>query len=120
MFSKAPEPVSVSIPTINGRKPINSRYAGDVHPSGVRFNEQGFPDFTPWAKAEVKVQGLTGVYKTDEALANAAVKLKSTPTGYVWHHVEDGTTMQLIPKSIHNAARHTGGAAVIKNGGFDK
>ncbi|WP_405237918.1 HNH endonuclease [Lentisalinibacter orientalis] len=43
--------------------------------------------------------------------------LDRTPSGYVWHHVEDGRTMQLIPQDIHNAARHTGGAAVIRHGG---
>jgi hypothetical protein len=52
-------------------------------------------------------------------MANQAVGLSKTPTGYVWHHVEDGLTMQLVPQDIHNAARHTGGSAVIRNGGFD-
>jgi len=85
----------------------------------VRFTEQGFPDFRPYAKADVGLEGLTGVYRTDAALANAAVGLKSTPKNFVWHHVEDGFTMQLIPKSTHNSVRHTGGAAVIRNGGFD-
>ncbi|WP_284361814.1 HNH endonuclease, partial [Candidatus Phycosocius spiralis] len=107
------------IPKIGGKPPINNKYAGQVHPSGVRFTEQGFPDFRPYAKAEVGVEGLTGVHRTDAALANAAVGLKSTPKGYVWHHVEDGFTMQLIPKATHNSVRHTGGAAVIRNGGFD-
>ncbi|MYM59083.1 hypothetical protein GTG28_07590 [Vibrio sp. OCN044] len=39
----------------------------------------------------------------------------STPSGHVWHHVENGKTMQLISKDIHNAARHTGGAAILRN-----
>jgi YD repeat-containing protein len=108
------------IPTIGGRLPINSKYAGKLHPSGVRFTKLGFPDFKPYAKAEAKIKNLTGVYATDAALANAAVGLKSTPVGFVWHHVEDGLTMQLIPQSIHRATRHSGGASVIKNGGFDR
>jgi len=29
------------------------------------------------------------------------------------------TIMQLIPRDIHNATRHTGGSATIRNGGFD-
>ena len=111
--------VETAVPKIGGRLPINSKHAGQVHPSGVRFTEQGFPDFRPYSKAEVGLEGLTGVYRVDERLANAAVGLKSTPKGFIWHHVEDGFTMQLIPKSTHSSVRHTGGAAVIRNGGFD-
>jgi len=102
------------IPRINGRRPINYKYAGRTHPSGVRFNERGFPDFSPYARAEVDLDNLTGDYQTDAARANKAIGLKSTPEGYVWHHVEDGKTLQLIPTDIHNAARHTGGSAIIR------
>ena len=107
------------VPKIGDRKPINSRYAGQNHPSGVKFNERGFPDFSPHAKAEVELSGLTGNYAKDAAAANRAVELDRTPDGYVWHHVEDGRTMQLVPRDIHNAARHTGGAAVIRHGDGD-
>ena len=109
-----------NIPTINGRKPINSKFAGKTHPSGVKFKDNGFPDFTPYSKAQVELDGLTGNYAKDAALANKAAGLKRTPDRYLWHHVEDGRTLQLVPKSIHDATRHTGGAAVIRNGGsFD-
>jgi filamentous hemagglutinin len=50
----------------------------------------------------------------DERIANKLAGVPRTPTGYVWHHVEDGETLILIPKDLHNAVRHTGGAAVIK------
>ncbi|WP_410478191.1 HNH endonuclease [Pseudomonas syringae group sp. J309-1] len=103
------------IPLINGRKPMNNQYAGSTHPSGVKFNKQGFPDFSPYAKVQVEIKGLTGNYTKDAAMANKAAGLKGTPDGYVWHHVEDAKTMQLITKEIHNAARHTGGAAVLRN-----
>ena len=89
-------------------------YAGKIHPSGVKFKENGFPDFTPYSKAEVKLGRLTGNYFKDAATANKAVGFKSTPEGYVWHHVEDGKTMQLVPRDIHNATRHTGGSATIR------
>ena len=107
------------IPTIGGRLPINSKYAGQVHPSGVRFTNQGFPNFKPYAQAQVKLKGLTGIYATDAQLANQAMGYPGTPQGYVWHHVEDGVTMQLIPRSVHSSVPHTGGGAVIRNGGFD-
>ena len=102
------------IPRINGQRPRNYEYAGDTHPSGVKFNEKGFPDFSPYAIEEVKLDGLTGRYRTDAKLANEKAGLAKTPKGYVWHHVEDGKTMQLIPRDIHQAARHTGGAAVLR------
>lgn len=103
------------IARINDRRPINYKYAGKTHPSGIRFNAKGFPDFSPYAKSEVNLNNLTGNYKKDAALANAAAGLKKTPKGYVWHHVEDGRTLQLIPVGIHRAVRHTGGAAIIRH-----
>jgi len=45
----------------------------------------------------------------DFAAANEAAGLESTPEGFTWHHVEDGTTMQLVPSDIHAATGHTGG-----------
>jgi hypothetical protein len=49
-------------------------------------------------------------------VANRALGLRQTPPGLVWHHVEDGTTMILIPRDLHAAIRHTGGSAVIRHG----
>lgn len=36
--------------------------------------------------------------------------------GYTWHHVEDGKTMMLVPTDLHQAVRHTGGAALLRKG----
>lgn len=107
---------------VGGRNPINNNYAGQTHPSGVQFKETGFPDFSPHAKAQVVLDDLTGIPWIDNKLANQAAGFGSStkaPKGYVWHHVEDGRTMQLVPIEIHNAARHTGGAAIIRIGGAD-
>ncbi|WP_107310444.1 hemagglutinin repeat-containing protein [Burkholderia metallica] len=115
------------LPLVNGRYPINSKYADQQfpmdklppeiqqkYPQGVKFNSQGFPDFLPYAKAKTDISNLTGNYRTDEALANKKVGLSETPEGYVWHHVENGQTMLLIPQDLHNAVRHTGGSAVLQ------
>ena len=117
------------VPTINGRRPINSRYAGGryphdrlpeslqvLYPSSVEFTAQGFPKFGPFSIRTIQVDGMTGDYPHDEALALAEANMLSTPPNYVWHHVEDGTTLMLVPKDIHNAVKHTGGAAFIRNG----
>jgi hypothetical protein len=88
----------------------------DVHPNtGVAFKE-GFPDFSQQAVKEVKLNNLSGTDK-DFGLANKAAGYESTPKGYTWHHVQDGTTMQLVPTSIHQQTAHTGGSAWLKSGG---
>jgi filamentous hemagglutinin len=49
-------------------------------------------------------------------MANKAMGYPKTPKGYVWHHVEDAQTMQLMLKELHNVVKHTGGDAVIRHG----
>lgn len=104
-----------STTTIADRKPINYRYAGDPHPSGVPFTKQGYPDFSDYSKAQVRLNRLTGDYYQDSFRANRAVGLDKTPLGHTWHHVEDGKTLQLVPRSIHSEVRHTGGSSIIKS-----
>jgi RHS repeat-associated protein len=117
-----------AIRAVGGALPRNSGWAGRTYsgsqwtddlarqyPNGVRFTEQGFPDFSPYALAQVRPQGLTFTnYRIDAALANRAAGFRSTPAGYVWHHVEDARTMLLIPQDLHSAIRHTGGVAVFR------
>jgi filamentous hemagglutinin len=75
------------------------------------------PDFTPYAIKSVKPKGLTGDSRIDTRKANIEAGLSETPEGYTWHHNEDGVTMQLVPTDLHDAARHTGGSAVVRHGG---
>jgi hypothetical protein len=87
----------------------NGHLAGGVHPkTEVPFVEPGFPDFSSVAKAEVKI-ALTGSRAGDFRAANEAAGFKSTPEGFTWHHHQDGTTMQLVPRDIHAKTGHTGG-----------
>lgn len=99
--------------TSAGIRIINSKYANKVY-KGVKFNKYGFPNFSKVAKYTTKIKGLTGNYAKDSAMANAKIGLSSTPKGYTWHHVEDGVNMMLVPTKIHQAVRHTGGAAILK------
>ena len=85
------------------------------YPNGVRFARAGYPVFTPEAVKRVHVDGMTGDYTHDADLANQAIRTTSTPEDYVWHHVEDGKTMELVPRDLHRAASHSGGATAIKN-----
>ncbi len=111
---------------IGGRNPINARYAGKKfplspelsaqYPKGVTFRETGFPAFTPYREAHAEITGLTGDVRIDGRLANQANSLPRTPEGWTWHHVEDGRTMELVPRDLHEYVRHTGGAAAIRHG----
>ncbi|SET65414.1 RHS repeat-associated core domain-containing protein, partial [Thorsellia anophelis] len=62
----------------------------------------------------------TGDYHEDFALANAAIGRKTTPKGYVWHHLDDydpGSntgTMQLVSQDAHRKIVHFGGVAQYK------
>ncbi|MEO2078270.1 MAG: DNRLRE domain-containing protein [Bacillus sp. (in: firmicutes)] len=107
-------------------KIINKKYAGQTYnlsgdlskkyPDGVKFTNDGFPDFSPYSKAKVQIEGLKGNTSSDFTAANKAIGIKSTPSGYTWHHVEDGRTLMLVPTDLHQAVRHTGGAALIRKG----
>ena len=105
------------VPTIGGRLPINSKWAGKTHPSGISFDKQGFPKFEPHAEATFKADNLTGNVRKDFKLANDHYGFDKTPEGFTWHHHQDGKTLQLVPQNLHSACKHTGGCAVIKNGG---
>jgi uncharacterized protein YukE len=110
----------------NGVTLKNSHLAGTVHPrTGVPFKESGFPDFSSYAdEAErtlgkpttVKVDGISGKYDDDFALANKAAGFDRTPRGYTWHHVEDCRHMQLVPQDIHRKTGHSGCVQLLKNG----
>lgn len=83
----------------------------------AQIKSNGFPDFTPYAVASVEMDGLVGDTSMDFRAANKAAGLERygdrAPRGFVWHHCEDGRTMQLVPFDIHDAIRHTGGEAVL-------
>lgn len=87
----------------------NGHLAGSKHPeTGIPFDKNGFPDFSSVSKAEVKIKQ-TGTRAGDFKAANEAAGYKKTPEGYTWHHHQDGTTMQLVPRDIHAKTGHTGG-----------
>ncbi|WP_434675087.1 RHS repeat-associated core domain-containing protein [Pseudomonas sp. D3-10] len=64
----------------------------------------------------------TGDYGKDFEAANKAAKLsqKTTPSGHVWHHLDDYDpktntgTMQLIKQNAHSGISHNGGVAQYK------
>ena len=87
---------------INGRNPINSKYAGKVYPAnklpikirgkyphGVPFNHSGFPDFSRYSIKNVRIE-LGSSRSVDFSRADLAAGYdpgNPRPTGYTWHHI---------------------------------
>ncbi|MFI1331065.1 SMI1/KNR4 family protein [Streptomyces sp. NPDC020845] len=119
--------------------PPNTAYAGQVvhfpdpvraarHPKGVRVDENGYPDFTPYARAAAEIAeppegfGVDELRLTDFVSANAALHAVghdlwdgsssvATPHGWTWHHVVGTRRLQLIPVEVKALLRHHGGLA---------
>jgi uncharacterized protein RhaS with RHS repeats len=107
-------------------KPINARdYAGKVYsfppgsnlakkyPNGVRFTDLGFPDFSPYARATVRIRMKGTGADSTTANRTAGPRVTSTMGAETWHHVEDRVTMQLVPYDLHRAVAHTGGESLV-------
>ncbi|CAX56936.1 Rhs family protein, probable fragment [Erwinia pyrifoliae Ep1/96] len=117
---------SKMVKAVNGRMPINSKFAGKMYPlenlpveirnkypHSVPFNHAGFPDFTRYSINNVRIE-LGRTRGIDFARADKAVgygRGNPRPDDYTWHHHQDSGYMQLIPTDIHAAIKHTGGIA---------
>ncbi len=87
----------------------NEHLAGKNHPkTGIPFNNKGYPDFSSVSKKNVVIE-FTGSRRKDVKAANQIAGYKKTPEGMVWHHHQDGKTMQLVPFEIHLKTGHDGG-----------
>ena len=83
----------------------------------IDIDNQGFIDFSSFAVKKCRIR-MTGDRNLDKEEANRTVfytpyKPESYKK-YVWHHSQDGTTMFLIPKEIHELFPHRGGLYYIK------
>lgn len=87
----------------------------------VTYNADGYPDFSPHAETlpngqkSVNIE-YTGSRSKDFRHADKAAGYTSQnprPTGTIWHHNEDMSTMQLVSSKIQNASQggfpHSGG-----------
>ncbi|MCW5757956.1 MAG: HNH endonuclease [Phycisphaeraceae bacterium] len=89
--------------------PRNFKLAGQKHPkTNVPFDSMGYPDFSDWSIATRQLPGGHQGRRLDEIEANRLAGFSETPEGYVWHHHQDGTTMQLVDRLIHEKTGHTG------------
>ncbi|MEU8353835.1 HNH endonuclease, partial [Streptomyces sp. NPDC048845] len=98
------------------------------HPRGVRVDEAGYPDFSPYARAAAEIAdppegfGVDELRLTDLVSANAALRAAghelwdslppvATPHGWTWHHVPGSRRMELVPVEVKALLRHHGGLA---------
>lgn len=119
--------------------PPNAAYAGQLvhfpdpvrasrHPRGVRVDERGYPDFSPYARAAAEIAdppegfGVDELRLTDYVSANAAlaatghelwdtIPAVATPHGWTWHHVVGTRRLELVPVEVKALLRHHGGIA---------
>jgi A nuclease of the HNH/ENDO VII superfamily with conserved WHH/SMI1 / KNR4 family (SUKH-1) len=119
--------------------PPNAAYAGQVvrfpdpvraarHPAGVRMDGDGYPDFTPYARAAAEIAeppagfGIDELRLTDYLSANAALSASghglwdtippvATPHGWTWHHEVRSRRLLLVPVEVKAPLRHHGGLA---------
>jgi len=118
-------------------RPVNSQYAGQrfpladrrpdlaaKYPDSVRIDAEGFPDFSPYARATVKLRELhpsasnsdtAGVSRsadfTEADRLSGWSELARRREQLSWHHVQDGQTLMLVPTDLHQAVSHHGGVA---------
>jgi hypothetical protein len=89
----------------------------DKQGNKVTYNKDGYPDFSEYSIETIdNVPGMNGNYTHDSKLANAIAGFDETPKDHVWHHVEGGKKMELIPTDVHKNFPHTGGASDLKHG----
>ncbi|MGH6613466.1 HNH endonuclease [Sphingomonas sp.] len=86
----------------------------------VNYNSRGYPDFKPHAVDQTKLPGGFQNRPDDFRAANTQTGRSQygskSPPNQTWHHHEDGTTMQLVPRDIHNQFTHAGGIAGTHGG----
>ena len=89
----------------------------DKQGNKVTYNKDGYPDFSEYSIETIDdVSGMNGNYNHDSKLANEIAGFDKTPENHVWHHVEGGKKMELIPTDVHKNFPHTGGASDLKHG----
>jgi len=104
--------------------PVGSPLVRERYPRGVAVDAAGFPDWTPYARALVRLPepppGLTvDELRVVDVLAANAVRspadaaVRGTPAGWTWAHLGATRGMALVPVELHAAFRHPGGRCTL-------
>ncbi|ECR3854455.1 hypothetical protein F3V71_19715 [Salmonella enterica] len=128
LYQYAPNPISWIDPLGLAVDPIakleDRGYTGVTRTSGGGLDysdSNALYNKRPGVNPVVTIE-YSGDYLKDFERANTAAKLnqKSTPRGYVWHHLDDYDpvtnkgTMQLIKQGAHQGISHSGGVSQYK------
>ena len=132
---KPSNPYGTQLPTTGSWKGDagNSRWTSDDGSVSLDY-KQGYPDFTTsnppslYDKGGGRVEIEMAGDNSDMKAARDAMRQKlgdpkwpghpgNAPEGYTWHHTEDGATMQLLRKDVHDKAQsgaaHIGGESIV-------
>ena len=134
----AEQKYGTQLPTRGEWDPPGSRGHGTWTSEGGEYKvkyENGYPDFStatkngqPIKTESVEIPAMSGK-DSDFRQARDAMRERTgdpkwpnnggeyEPKGYVWHHKEDGVTMELLPKDLHNKSMSTGGSGAAHTGG---
>jgi hypothetical protein len=107
----------------------------------VKYDEYGFPEFKEFSPGEhtfIKSDNYTGVYESDNLIANeglikelgednvwfnpsgngspVSIKIEGKWEEFTWHHLQDGKTMIPVKQDIHSSFNHSGGKQAIDSG----
>ena len=115
---------AAKVKPIGGRLLRSHAYAGGQMPlpkslhakygTHLRFTEDGFSDFSRFAKHKVKIK-MQGDRRLDFKSANAAAGIDPPDSRrWVWHHHQDGEHMLLVPADLHRAVGHNGSFSLYK------
>ncbi|WP_165730987.1 HNH endonuclease [Polaribacter sp. 20A6] len=122
------KPDNTYIPLKNNPDGANWKELKQPHNIDSITFKEGYPDFTPIAKAEVEIDNFTSKrYGKGANFDQADTKLAEQKgltkeqivqdrmeNDFTWHEHENCKTMQLVPCEIHNNISHSGGISVIK------
>ena len=116
------------------KSPAEWKALAKKYPNGIYFkpvNSKGisYPDFSEYAEeivdfdypskaARAADTCLNGNWTHDSKLADDRAGIDSAfreANSMTWNHNENMTSLELIPKDLHNAVAHSGGAALLRN-----
>lgn len=83
------------------------------------------PDFSRWSLGKVDVPGMTGNHSSDFRLTDKILGEKfgftveqmkqwRTTNFLTYHHLPNGTQMEVVSRKIHRKTPHGGGASILK------
>ena len=79
--------------------------------------EGHFPNFTPYKRQQVDIPNMVGDCEHDFRAANKLAPLGRSLEDNTWHHHQNLTTMQEVPREIHARFTHYGARSIIKKKG---